>query len=85
MQNHTTNRTTKWDKTGRVTKDLGNRQYEVLLDGSRRITLRNRKHLRRIPGKFVLADEGEEGDESEDQEVSTPASPTILARPAGPV
>ena len=33
-----------------------------------------------------MAEEGEEEDESsEDQEVSTPASPTILAKPAGPV
>ena len=80
VQNQTTTRTTKWDKTGRVTKDLGNRQYEVLLDGSRRITMRNRKHLRRIPGKHVVIEEGEEEDEStEELEVSAPASPASSA------
>ena len=63
VQNQTTNRTTKWYKTGRVTKDLGNRHNEIMMDGSRRITMRNRRHLRRIPGKHVVIEEGEEQDE----------------------
>ena len=75
VQNQTTNRTTKWDKSGRVTKILGNRQYEILMDGSRRVTMRNRRHLRRIPGKqVVLEEEGEEKDD-EIQDLQAPISP----------
>ncbi|KAK8407630.1 hypothetical protein O3P69_002287, partial [Scylla paramamosain] len=35
-----------WDRTGLVVEGLAHRQYTVRLDGSGRISLRNRKHLR---------------------------------------
>ena len=38
----------KWDKSGLVVADCGNSQYRVKLDGSGRITLRNRAFLKRI-------------------------------------
>ena len=38
----------KWHHTGIVTETLPNRQYHVLMDGSRRVTLRNRKFLGKI-------------------------------------
>ena len=34
-----------WDRTGSIVETLPHRQYTVRLDGSGRITLRNRKHL----------------------------------------
>ena len=36
----------KWDRTGVVTEALQHRQYTVRLDGSGRVSLRNRRHLR---------------------------------------
>ena len=49
VQNQTGNRPTKWSNTGVVVEVLPNRQYNVMLDGSRRVSLRNRRFLRRIP------------------------------------
>ena len=41
-------RTKKWDRTGTIRAFNGHRQYEVELIGSRRITTRNRRHLKKI-------------------------------------
>ena len=42
----------KWIKSGKVVESLGHRQYHIKLDGSGRITLQNRRYLRRsIPTK----------------------------------
>ena len=38
----------RWDRTARVIENVGNRQYSIVLDGSRRVVLRNRRFLRRI-------------------------------------
>ena len=48
IQNQSGNRPRKWYATGIVVERLPHRQYKVMVDGSRRITLRNRKFLRRI-------------------------------------
>ena len=40
--------TNRWDKSGTITEVLDNRQYYVKMDGSGRLTLRNRRHLRPI-------------------------------------
>ena len=48
IQNQTGHHHTHWDKTGRIVETLPNRQYRVLIDGSRRTTLRNRRFLRQI-------------------------------------
>ena len=48
IQNQTGNHPKKWNNTGQVIAVLPNRQYKVMVDGSRRVTLRNRKFLRRI-------------------------------------
>ena len=48
IQNQTTLRRIRWDRTGKITGILRDRQYTVLVDGSRRITVRNRRHLRKI-------------------------------------
>ena len=41
----------RWDTTGRVVETLPNRQYRIRVDGSGRITLRNRRFLRIIENK----------------------------------
>ena len=38
----------RWDKSGIVVENLDNQQYTVKMDGSGRVTLRNRKFLRKI-------------------------------------
>ena len=48
IQNQHGNRPTKWNNTGFVTEALPHRQYRVVVDGSRRITLRNRRFLHKI-------------------------------------
>jgi transposase InsO family protein len=39
----------KWDKSGQVVEVLPHRQYRIKVDGSGRVTLRNRRFLRPIP------------------------------------
>ena len=48
--------------------------------------MRNRRHLRRIPGKQVEPEEeeGEEEDEEIQEDLRAPISPTSSASPAGP-
>ena len=48
VQNQHGNRPTKWNNTGYVTETLPHRQYRVVVDGSRRTTLRNRRFLHKI-------------------------------------
>jgi hypothetical protein len=48
IQNQSGNHPTKWHNTGVIGECLPNRQYHVIVDGSRRVTLRNRKFLRKI-------------------------------------
>ena len=48
IQNVTGNHPNRWDTTGTVVEALDNRQYSVRMDGSRRIRLRNRRHLRKV-------------------------------------
>ena len=49
IQNHTTTRNKKWDKTGVIMEVLPFRKYTVMVSGSRRLTSRNRRHLRKVP------------------------------------
>ena len=48
IQNQLGNRPRQWHKTGTVFKVNGFDQYEVMMDGSRIITRRNRKFLRKV-------------------------------------
>ena len=48
IQNQSGNRPLKWNNTGIIVDVLPYRQHRVLVDGSRRATLRNRRFLRRI-------------------------------------
>ena len=48
IQNQHGNRPKRWYSTGVVTEVLPNRKYTVVKDGSRRMTYRNRRFLRKI-------------------------------------
>ena len=48
VQNQAGNQPLRWAKRGVVVQVLPNRQYHIRMDGSRRITLRNRKFLRKF-------------------------------------
>ena len=52
IQNQTTK---KWDKSGTVTEVLAYRQYSIRLDGSGRISRRNRVHLKSISDSAVAS------------------------------
>ena len=48
IQNQTGRFATKWEKTGRIIETHANDQYTVKVDGSGRMTLRNRQFLRKV-------------------------------------
>ena len=48
VQNQTGNHPGKWNNTGVISGVLPNRQYQVVTNGSRRVTLRNRRFLKKI-------------------------------------
>ncbi len=48
LQNQSGNYPKRWDKRGVVIEVLQNHQYRLRVDGSRRVTLRNRQFLRRF-------------------------------------
>jgi hypothetical protein len=47
VQNQNGNHPTKWDRSGIIMESQGNDQYLVKIDGSGRLTLRNRRFLRK--------------------------------------
>ena len=48
IQNQQGTRPNRWHNTGVIAEVLPHRQYRVIVDGSRRVTLRNRRFLRKI-------------------------------------
>jgi hypothetical protein len=46
VQNQSGNHPLRWDKRGTIVKSEGFDQYQVMIDGSRRLTIRNRSYLR---------------------------------------
>ena len=48
VQNQDGNHPNRWDRTGKIVEKLPYRQYKVKMDGSNRVTLRNRRFLRKI-------------------------------------
>ena len=42
------NKNKRWDRTGRIIEVLDNRQYRIRVDGSGRVTIRNRRFIRKI-------------------------------------
>ena len=49
VQNQKGNKPKKWSCTGQIMEVLPHRQYTVLMDGSNRLTTRNRRFLKKIP------------------------------------
>ena len=70
-------RTKKWDKSGIVVDVHPFRQYSVKMDGSGRVSLRNRKHMQCIdnikPGGLPLPSEKPTNVENDDTKI-TPSS-----------
>ena len=48
IQNQTGPSPKRWHRTGRVVEDTGPRQYRIKIDGSNRVTLRNRRFLHKF-------------------------------------
>ena len=48
IQNQTGPKPTCWGKSGTMVETHGHRQYSFRVEGSRRVTLRNRKFLRHV-------------------------------------
>ena len=60
VQNLITLRMIRYNKTGMVMKKLRDRQYKIVMDSSCRVTVRNRRHLRKVE-KPVEEDPGMAG------------------------
>ena len=52
VQNQYGNEPLRWDRSGVVVEKLDHGKYTVRMDGTGRITLRNRKYLRKIRPAF---------------------------------
>ena len=75
----------RWDKTGQVAEVHGNRQYTVVMDGSRKPLHRNRKFLRVIqPLQSVQEAELPQPHRAEHDQSLEPLQPDPAAEP-GPV
>ena len=75
IQNQTGQFAKKWDRTGQVVQVAENDQYVVKVAGSGRLTLRNRKYLRKLEGQRTPQKPGSSLIEHRyDFEVKTPDS-----------
>ena len=95
VQNQVGNNPKRWEKRGVIVNVLPNRQYQVRLDGSRRLTLRNRKFLRKfspIHGEPTAlfqqrqqpapSSSGSAGERSSQQNLQQPHQPSAHPTPA---
>ena len=68
--------TLKWDRSGTIHEVLDNRQYTVVLDGSGRLSRRNRRHLKSINEPAAAGDNHipttAQGNTANTQQVSCP-------------
>ena len=53
LQNQKGNHPTKWNATGTIVDCFPHRKYQVLVDGSRRCTIRNRRFLRKTTTRII--------------------------------
>ena len=89
VQNQHGNYPNRWDRTGLIVQKLPNRQYHVKMDGSNRLTLRNRKFLRKIdpvcssPAVTKFTDTSQLTHADESQKVA-PAHPSSSPAPLPP-
>ena len=59
VQNQTGRFPTKWDKTGTVIENMNHDKVRIRLDGSRQITVRNRRFVKKIVSPPDLPSQGE--------------------------
>ena len=57
LQNQRGNQPNRWNATGTIVERLPHRQYQVMIDGSRRCTLRNRRFLRKSSIPPIIDDD----------------------------
>ena len=76
VQNQTGRFATKWDKTGRVVDIHQHDQYSVKIDGSGRVSLRNRKFLRKMTEHNILGDRKQTPWPNNDQPCDIPTNNT---------
>lgn len=77
----------KWDKSGAVVESLPHDQYRVKVDGSGRLTLRNRRFLRQFTRATPLIDPGRFASPAQpypDSSIPMPPATTTLTPPASP-
>ena len=85
VQNQVGKNAKKWDKSGVVLADKGHSQYQVRLDGSGRVTLRNRSFLKRIVPYDRLGEKHELGDLKLDRKAAAPGvEETSIVQGGGP-
>ena len=94
VQNQTATRTTKWDRTGVITDILSGRKYEVMMDGSHRLSICNRRHLRKIskpnsqeprpPPQEEEVTIKEDDDDEEEQDLGSLQEPETPSTPVTP-
>jgi hypothetical protein len=71
----------KWQNTGTIVESLPHRQYRVIVDGSRRVTLRNRRFLKQIH-PLCRRSIYPEGAPAEERPVINPPQPTSTPPPS---
>ena len=87
IQNQTGPHKLKWDKSGVVVECLGNSQYKVKVDGSGRITLRNRIYLKRVVTYPTVEAKERSGTleiQRSDYKGPKETSPLVTVTPSGP-
>ena len=80
MKNQLGNDPKRWDKHGVIIEALPFQQYRVRMDGSRRITLRNRKYLRTYTPLFQKTNDWTTAPtpiEAPPAELSMPTKPSL--------
>ena len=75
VQNQTGRFPTKWDKTGTVVENLDHDKVRVRLDGSRRLTVRNRRFVKKIVSPCDLPTH---------EETDDPLSSNMVGQGGGP-
>ena len=84
VQNQVGNHPSKWDITGVVAEIRDHDQYVIRVDGSGRMTLRNRRFLRKIT-PYSMTKHFKSSDPPVDQTNSSPNQPPQAAEPPAPL
>ena len=83
IQNQTGSKPKRWDKSGLVLEVLNHNQYKLKVDGSGRVTLRNRKFLRKFtPASMMIQSPHLPPPVPVSMHISMPASPEPIMNSA---